>query len=120
MNIKHFMENQLKISCEDFAEKCGLSMEEVENWQKNPEEHAEEFAFCVSAIFSDVYSYTYEYIKNYEPMYSSPLAFDFSYPKAEEKIAIIQALQKWSNLVRVDEQYKIYQKAIDYRAFSSI
>lgn len=107
------MENQLKISSEDFAEKCGITVDEVEKWINNPEKYAEEFAFCVSAMFSDVYSYTIEYIKNYEPMYSSPLTFDFSYPKTDEKITIIRALQEWSNLVRVDEQYKIYQKAID-------
>ena len=78
MDIKHFMENQLKISCEDFAQKVGISVEEVENWQKNPEEHTEEFVFCVSTMFSDIYSYTIEYIKNYEPMYAAPLTFDFS------------------------------------------
>ena len=89
------MENQLKISCEDFAQKVGISVEEVENWQKNPEEHTEEFAFCVSTMFSDIYSYTIEYIKNYEPMYAAPLTFDFSYPKANVRKKIKNAFEKW-------------------------
>jgi hypothetical protein len=95
MDIKHFMENQLKISCEDFAEKCGITVDEVENWQKNPEEHTKEFAFCVSVMFSDIYSYTTEYIENYEPCYSVSMDFDHSYPKATVRKKIKNAFEKW-------------------------